>query len=269
MSNTTLPLSEEELLSLSQKVETIIKDTGSYLANASISEVTCKGGNVNFVTDLDLTIQNMLVEAIAPLIPEAVFLLEESDEVPEEADYTWIIDPIDGTKNLINHYKESAISVGLVYRNTGILGMVYNPFREEFFSALIGHGAFLNNEAIHVSDTPLKTAIVCLGTSGYHPQFHQKTARCMGELYRTCADFRRAGSAALELCYLACGRVDAFIEYKLYAWDFAAAATIIREAGGIIESVELPEWDFRKASGIVAGAPSLFDGFQKVVRNIP
>lgn len=268
MSNTILPLSESELSTLSEKLEKIIRDTGKYLASTSISKVTCKGGNTNFVTDLDLTIQNILVEAITPLIPEAVFLLEESDEVPEEADYTWIIDPIDGTKNLINHYMESAISVGLVYRNTGIIGMVYNPFREEFFSAIIGRGAFFNGEAIHVSDAPLNTAIVCLGTSGYHPQFHQRTARCMGELYRTCGDFRRAGSAALELCYLACGRVDAFMEYKLYAWDFAAAATIIREAGGIIESIELPEWDFRKASGIVAAAPTLFDGFQQVVRNV-
>ena len=263
-----IPLSESELTTLSQKLEKIIRDTGAFLAATSISQVTCKGGNANFVTDLDVTIQNMLVKEIEPLIPEAVFLLEESDEVPEMADYTWIIDPIDGTKNLINHYKESAISVGLVFRNTGVIGMVYNPFREEFFSAVIGNGAFLNGEPIHVSDTGLNTAIVCLGTSSYHPQFHQRTARCMGELYRVCGDFRRAGSAALELCYLACGRVDAFIEYKLYAWDFAAAATIIREAGGIIESVELPEWDFRKASGIVAAAPTLFDGFQKVVRNV-
>lgn len=268
MNSTTIPFSEDVLLSLSAKVEKIIRNTGKYLSSASISTVSSKGGNVNFVTDLDLTIQNMLVEALAPLIPEAVFLLEESDEIPVEADYTWIIDPIDGTKNLINHYRESAISVGLVYRNTGILGMVYNPFREEFFSGIIEHGAFLNGNPIHVSDSPLNTAIVCLGTSGYHPQFHQRTARCMGELYRVCADFRRAGSAALELCYLACGRVDAFMEYKLYAWDFAAAATIIREAGGIIESIELPEWDFRKASGIVAATPTVFDGFQKVVRNV-
>ena len=269
MSNIDIPFNENDLLALAESIKKIVLDVGSFLANAPISKVTAKNaGSANFVTDLDLTVQNMLVEKIEPLLPGAIFILEESDELPEAPDFAWVIDPIDGTKNLINHYMESCISVGLVYRNIGVIGMVYNPFRNELFSGIIGHGAYLNGAPIHSSDVELAEAIVCLGTSAYYPELYQKTADCMGKLYPVTADFRRAGSAALELCYLACGRLDAFIEYRLCPWDFAAATTIIREAGGVIDSVEPEGLDLTKHSGIVAGAKNVFDAFQKVVRSI-
>ena len=269
MPQINLPLSEQELLSLAESVKKIVLDVGEFLANAPISKVTAKNaGSANFVTDLDLTVQNMLVEKLIPLVPGAIFVLEESDELPDAPDFAWVIDPIDGTKNFINPYMESCISVGLVYPNTGVVGMVYNPFRNELFSGVVGHGAYLNGEPIHTSDVELAEAIVCLGTSAYYPHLYQRTADCMGKLYPVTADFRRAGSAALELCYLACGRLDAFIEYQLCAWDYAAATTIIREAGGIIDSIEPNGLDLTKHSGIVAAAPNVFDGFQEVVRNV-
>lgn len=268
MSEITMPFSADELSAFSEKVRKIITETGHYLAGASISQTTCKGGNANFVTDLDVLVQNRLVKALTPLLPDAAFLLEESDEIPDQADYTWVIDPIDGTKNFINHYNESAISVALIYRNTGLLGMVFNPFKDEFFSALKGQGAYLNGAPIHVSDSDLSKAIICLGTAPYYTELHEKVIRCMEALYPLCGDFRRSGSAALDLCYVACGRADAFIEYRLCAWDYAAASIIIQEAGGCVSSTDLPAWDYTAQSGVLAGGPVLFADFEKTIKAI-
>lgn len=247
-----------------QAIEIVLK-TGRFLAKASIASVSQKEGHANFVTDLDVKVQEMLVTALTPLIPKASFLLEESDETPHLSELVWIIDPIDGTQNFICRNRQSAISVGLFSQGTGLLGIVYNPFLEEMFVATKGNGAFLNGNPIHVSEKPLSDAIICAGTSPYYEELHEKSLHAVAELFPLCADFRRFGSAALELCYTACGRCDGYFEYRLSPWDYAGASVILLEAGGRIGSIEYTQLDYTKKTGIAAGGQAVFEALREIL----
>ncbi len=259
-----IPLSERELEQIADRAKEIAKKTGNYLAKTAISSVSQKTGHANFVTDMDLKVQEMLVTELTPLLPGASFLLEESDAPASLADFTWIIDPIDGTQNFISGNRQSAISIGLYYKTIGLTGIVCNPFLDELYTAVSGQGAFLNDKPIHVSEKPLANAIICAGTSLYYEELHEKYLHMITALLPLCGDFRRFGSAALELCYTACGKCDGFFEYRLCPWDYAGAAVILREAGGLIAPIERETLDCRKKSGIIAGGKTVFECLQKI-----
>lgn len=258
-------LSEETLKTIADQASEIVRRAGKFLTETSIVSVSQKEGHANFVTDLDVKVQEMLVKELAPLIPEASFLLEESDVEPRLSDIVWIIDPIDGTQNFICRNRQSAISVGLFSQGTGLLGIVYNPFLEELFTAVKGNGAFLNGFPIRVSEKPLSDAIICAGTSPYYEELHEKSLRAVSALFPLCADFRRFGSAALEICYTACGRCDGYFEYRLSPWDYAGASVILLEAGGRIGSIEHGQIDYTKKTGIVAGGQTVYEALRKIL----
>lgn len=261
----TIPFSEQELKALTGQVTEIVQKTGKFLAEASISSISQKEGHANFVTDMDVKVQERLVADLTPLIPQASFLLEESEETPSISDFVWIIDPIDGTQNFICRNRQSAIAVGLFYQGTGLLGIVYNPFLDELFSAAAGQGAYLNGIPIHASEKPLSSAIISVGTSPYYEELHHKTIQAVTALFPLCGDFRRFGSAALEICYTACGRCDGYFEYRLSPWDYAGASVILKEAGGKIASIEYEDFDCTRKSGIVAGGTNVFEGLRAIL----
>lgn len=257
--------SPERLNDLAGKVRQIILDTGHFLAESTLSSVQQKEGHANFVTDMDVKVQEMLVKALTPLVPDAAFLLEESDAKPDITEYAWIIDPIDGTQNFINGYRLSAISVGFVHGHDGLIGMVYNPFMDELFMGVKGQGATLNGDPIQASDKPMEKAIISIGTSPYYEELHAKSAATLAALYPLCADFRRTGSAALDLCYIACARQDGYFEYRLCPWDYAGASVIIKEAGGKMSQIGHTDWDYTRSCGIAAGNPRIFDEFLTII----
>lgn len=258
------PFTKNELTQLAEQVKAIVTETGAFLANTCATSVLQKEGHANFVTDMDVKVQDRLVSALTPLLPDASFLLEESDEEqPTLTDLVWIIDPIDGTQNFICQNKLSAISIGLYYRGYGILGVVYNPFLKELFFAVRGLGAYLNDSPIQASGKTLENAVISVGTSPYYEELRPKVIKAITTLYPLCCDFRRFGSAALELCYVACGRCDGFFEYRLSPWDFAGASVILEEAGCRISSIEKDSLDYTKKSSIVAGGESIFADLKK------
>jgi len=261
-----IPFSREALETLTEHVKQIALQTGAFLSQAPATSISQKEGHANFVTDMDIKVQERLVEALTPLLPGASFLLEEGDEAPALSDFLWIIDPIDGTQNFICRNGLSAISIGLYYKKRGLLGVVCNPFMGDLFWAATGQGAYLNGTPIHPSERPLEAAILCAGTSLYYPELLGRTTRIFTALLPACADLRRLGSAALEICYTACGRCDGFVELRLCPWDFAAAAVILREAGGRLASIEYKEPDCTKKTGLVAGGKVLFDRLWEVIR---
>lgn len=260
-----IPLSGQELDEIARQAIEITKRTGAHLAKNSISFVSQKEGHANFVTDMDVKVQEMLVTALTPLLPGASFLLEEDDAPPSLSDFVWIIDPIDGTQNFISGNRQSAISIGLFYKTTGLLGIVCNPFLDELYTAVRGQGAFLNGRVIHVSEKPLANAVICAGTALYYEELHDKYIRAVTRLLPLCGDFRRFGSAALEICYTACGKCDGFFEYRLCPWDYAGACVILQEAGGYIAPIEHEILDCRKKSGIIAGGKTVFEELRKIV----
>lgn len=148
------------------------------------------------------------------------------------------MDPIDGTTNFIKDYHVSAISAGLAKDGEKYIGVVYNPYLDEMFTAERGKGAFLNGRPIHVSRNPLSEGIVLFGTAPYYEELSKKSFQMAYAYFKKALDVRRSGSAAIDLCSIAAGRAELYFELRLSPWDFAAGALIVEEAGGVVTTVE-------------------------------
>ncbi len=208
-------------------------------ADRSKSCIDEKAGHANFVTTYDKKVQQELQEKLLQILPEAVFVGEEEDIHASIAEgYAFIVDPIDGTTNFIKNYHVSAISVGLARDGERYLGVVYNPYLNEMFTAVKGQGAWLNGEPIHVSSEPLHNGIVLFGTAPYYEELSRKSFEMAYDYFKKALDIRRSGSAALDLCSVAAGRAEVFFELRLSPWDFAAGSLIVEEAGGKVTTVE-------------------------------
>ena len=165
----------------------------------------------------------------------------------------WILDPIDGTTNYIYQYNHSAISLALKDASGIVFGVIYNPFTNELFSAIREEGSYLNGTPIKVNNTvSLDSALVSVGTSPYHKEMAHSVFRKIEQVYQRALDIRRTGSAALDLAYVACGRQDAYFEYGLKPWDYAAGNLILTEAGGIVQSIDSESISYVQPSSIVA-----------------
>jgi myo-inositol-1(or 4)-monophosphatase len=194
-------------------------------------------GDINVVTEVDLASERLIREAIATHYPKHQILGEEGglDEITSE--YRWIVDPLDGTSNYAHGYPVFAVSIALEHLGETVLGVVYDPMRDELFAAERGCGAALNNRPIRVSS--IDRLISSLLSTGF--PYDIKTSRLTNldhwENFAMHAQaLRRDGSAALDLCYIACGRFDGFWELNLGPWDTAAGAIIAKEAGGRVTS---------------------------------
>ncbi len=197
--------------------------------------ITEKEGSANFVTEFDVLVQNTLMADILAVVPDAKFLAEEKENDLSEVNkgFCFVIDPIDGTTNFIHDYKASSISVGLLFDGEPVFGAVYDPYRDELFSAHRGEGAYCNGEKIEVAKNDMAHSLVIFGTSPYYKSEMGETAFSIAkDLFMISADIRRGGSAAIDMCAVACGRADVFFEQKLSPWDFMASYVIITEAGG-------------------------------------
>ncbi len=216
------------------QVTELVREAGKLLMERKM-EVTQKGNNSNFVTSCDIAVEEFLTPRLRQLLPGSLVIGEESEDNPSDGDLLWVIDPIDGTSNFIRDIGLSAISVGLVVEREPYLGVVYQPYRDEMFYAKTGEGAYLNGERIHVSDRDFAHSHLCSAMSLYDKQYAPPCFRIIDRVYTECDDLRRLGTAAVELVYLACGRVELYFEIRICPWDAAGAIPIIREAGGVVE----------------------------------
>ncbi|WP_379128399.1 inositol monophosphatase family protein [Paenibacillus sp. sgz500958] len=215
----------------------IVREASLLMKNKDFT-IHSKGNVSNNVTSVDLSLQAFLKSRLMPLLDNCGFIGEESEASDYEHPYLWIVDPLDGTANFIRDIGLSAISVGLLKDNEPVLGVVYNPYRDEMFYAEKGTGAYLNGEQIKVSGRDLEHSILCTAMSLYNKDFAKPCLNIIEKVYDKCDDIRRMGSAALELVYLACGRVDMYFEIRVFSWDFAAASVIIQESGGYVGTIE-------------------------------
>jgi len=190
----------------------------------------------DYVTAVDVAVQEQLKRELAAITPDVQFMGEEQDNSSvDRSGRVWILDPVDGTTNLIHNFHHSAVSLALAEGGEVTMGLVYEPCAGDLWCARKGQGAFLNGEPISVSNAPtLGDALVSMGTNpGCREEGRRMLAR-MQALYDRCQDIRRLGAASIELCYLACGRVECYVEMGLKPWDYAAAMLIIQEAGGVV-----------------------------------
>ncbi|MBQ3427675.1 MAG: inositol monophosphatase [Clostridia bacterium] len=250
------------LIELIKQTKVIATDRGS------ARDIEVKG-LADFVTKVDMRIQEFMRTRLGELYPDIQFMSEEKDNA--DIDFggkVWVLDPIDGTANLIHDYKMSAVSLGLLDNGKPVLGIVYNPFTEEMFYAGSGQGAFLNGTPISVTDADELTAsLISVGTSPYRKDLADVNFDLIKRFYLASEDIRRGGSAALDLCYIAAGRTDGFFERDLKPWDYTAGIVIVREAGGIVTDMEGNEPKYDRPSDIVVSNGRIHNAMLGIINN--
>lgn len=251
-------MQEQQLL---QKIIDIVKGCENILLNATDMDrkIHLKAGKGNFVTDYDSKVQTILQSRLLELLPEAVFLGEEDqmDHTDISKGYAFIVDPIDGTANFTRNYHASCISVALALDGFPILGVVHNPYQKETFYALKGKGAYLNGERIYASERTLEEGLILFGTAPYHEDLARKSFEIAYSYMSRAEDLRRSGSAAIDLCMIACGRAEFFFELTLCPWDYAAGALIVEEAGGFVSDLQGRPLTYDCRQAIAARAPQV------------
>ena len=220
--------------SLVEETVQAVQEAGACLTDpAAVHSIRTKG-ETDYVTDVDLAVQELLRERLAALAPEIQFMGEEQDNT--ELDWSrpcWVLDPVDGTTNLIHGFRHSAISLALAEDGQILFGVVYNPYSGECFTARQGQGAFCNGSPIRVSSADrLEDSLLSVGTVPGRRELADTAFRQMRALYDRCQDIRRNGCASLDLCWVACGRLDGYVELSLRPWDYAAGRLLVEEAGG-------------------------------------
>ena len=224
-----------------EQIISIVREAGEIVLSARDiwSHTHEKTSAADLVTEYDVAVENFLKEKLPSLVPGSIFFGEEEAENADPSrGWAFIVDPIDGTTNFVRGLRQSAISVGLAHDGVVEYGVVYDPYKDEMFSAQRGGGAFLNGRPIHVSARPIEQGIFGMGTAIYRREYLEPTMRLTEQLFKRSCDFRRLGAAALDLCNVACGRTELFFEYSLCPWDQAAGSLIITEAGGFICTLE-------------------------------
>lgn len=225
-----------DLKHIALEVARISRDTGAFIRKEAegfaMSDVEFKGKS-DLVSYVDKQTEEQLVASLSELLPEAGFITEENTVAQDQKDYTWIIDPLDGTTNFVHGLPTYAISVGLLHKEQVVAGVVYEVNRNECFYAWKDGGAYLNDQPIHV--TPAESIDDSLFATGFPTHNFEKMdgyLAILNELMKNAHGLRRVGSAAVDMAYVACGRYEAFFEYNLNSWDIAAGVLLVQEAGG-------------------------------------
>ena len=231
-------------------------------------EYSSKGRN-DYVSQADVEAERAVLDVLTRAYPDHGIIAEESGE-REGSEYTWVIDPLDGTTNFLHGFPMFAVSVAV--KRGGVLehGVVYDPLHDEMFTASRGEGAQLNGKRLRVSTTrQLAPSLLGTGFPFRDLGIIEPWMRSFQSLLPKTSGIRRAGAAALDLAYVAAGRLDGFWEFGLKPWDMAAGALLIREAGGLVADVSGGQ-DFLENGNLVAANPLIFEEFRKIVaRNAP
>jgi len=221
-------------------------------------------GHNDFVSDADRAAEAAVIDVIHKHYPDHAILAEESGRLGD-SDTVWIIDPLDGTTNFLHGFPQFCVSIGVQVKGRTEAAAVYDPMRQELFSASRGNGATLDDRKIRVSNRrDLELALVGTGFPFRKADMEMGPYLAMlGKVIRNTAGVRRPGAAALDLCYVAAGRLDAFWETNLKPWDLAAGALIIREAGGIVSGLDGSE-DYLDSGHILCGTPKVYAGLARL-----
>jgi myo-inositol-1(or 4)-monophosphatase len=235
--------------------------------DVDLLKVTAKRQS-DFVTEVDKAAEAAIIEVLREAYPNYGILAEESGlSGGQQSEYQWIIDPLDGTTNFIHGFPQYAISIGLAHHGNVVQAVVFDPERNELFTASKGRGAFLNDRRIRVSKrAKLEEALVGTGFP-YRIFDHVDTyLTIFKELTQKTAGMRRPGAASLDLAWVACGRLDGFWEFGLSPWDMAAGTLLISEAGGLVSDLA-GEPGYLASGNLVAGNPKVFSQLLQVIQS--
>lgn len=227
-------------------------------------EVAKKSGR-ELVTEMDRASEELILEVIRAEYPDDAATAEESMPAQSSADRVWIIDPLDGTNNYAHGYPFFSVAIAFEERGKLVSGVVYDPLRDELFAGEAGGGATLNSAPVRVSATDdVSDAIVATGFPYDRTELSDNNLANLNRFILSARGIRRAGSAALDLVYVACGRLDGFWELGLKAWDVSAGGLIVREAGGLVTNFSGREWDHRRGD-VIASNGRIHDEMRSLI----
>ena len=214
-----------------------------------------KGKN-DYASEVDRMAEREIISIIKAAFPEHAILAEESG-AHKGNDFVWVIDPLDGTTNFLHGFPQYAVSIALKHKGRLEVGVVYDPLRDELFTAKRGGGAMLNNRRLRVTNqTTLKGALIGTGFPFKTDKHLDAYLGMFRALTTECAGIRRAGAAALDLAYVAAGRLDGFWEIGVMEWDVAAGILLIKEAGGVITDFSFND-NYLESGNVIAGSPKM------------
>ena len=234
----------ENLETITRLVCQVAREAGSYIkkerASFSVDKVERKHAH-DYVSYVDKGSEQMIVKALRDVLPEAGFITEEGttkDDVrgkkKDVSDFTWVVDPLDGTTNFIHGFAPYAVSIALCKGREIVVGVVYEIVSDECFYAWKEGGSFVNGEPIHVGNSIINDALLCLQLPYNSDAYKPVIKRLIDYFYGNVGSIRMLGSAAIALCYVAAGRLDAYAERYIGQWDYMAGALIVKEAGGCV-----------------------------------
>ena len=241
------------------------RKAGSFIIKEAnhISSVESKSTH-DYVTNVDTEAEKLIIETITHSYPDHSFLGEESGQ-SGDSDYQWVIDPIDGTTNYIRKIPHWAVSIACKFKGRTQVGVVFDPSKGELFTAVKGRGAQFDNKKMRVSNSKgLEHSLIATGFPFRDENKLAEYLDIFAKLYPHCSDMRRAGSAALDLAYVAAGRFDGFWEFGLSPWDTAAGALLVEESGGMIADLQ-GNPNYEKQGSILAANPKAFKAMLQII----
>jgi len=251
---------------MNHQFDELIVNAGKIARGAGelIRELSRKQRQIDFksardmVTEVDRASEAFIIANIKELYPQHAILAEESGRTQTSpTDFRWIIDPLDGTTNFVHGFPVFAVSIGLEFKGQLVAGAIYDPNRDELFVAGTQRGALLNGASIHVSTTAeLGRSLLATGFSYFNDDYFKLNMELWAAIYGKTQGLRRAGSAAIDLAWLACGRLDGLWEFSLKPWDIAAGALLVKEAGGLVTGPQGEHLDLNQGH-IIAANPQL------------
>lgn len=249
------------------KVAAAVKGAKKIYQDAEARAQIHKKGPADFVTEVDFHVQEYLSGELARLYPDIQFMGEEKDNGELDLDGAlWILDPVDGTTNLIHQYRQSCVSLALAAGRQVEAAIIYNPYSEELFTARKGEGAFCNGKPIRVSPAEtLEESLVEFGTSPYYKEHADWTFLKAKEIFLRSQDVRRGGSAAIDISFIAAGRSEAFYEKRLSPWDYAAGLLLVQEAGGKVTDFAGNPIDPTRPSEILATNGKVHEEIRRIL----
>ena len=245
------------------------RKAGSIINRASfdIDKLTIRKKRQNdFVSEVDEAAEEAIISVLRDAYPDHGILAEESGRTDTKSDYVWVIDPLDGTTNFLHGFPQYCVSIGLLHKGKPTQAVVYDTNRNELFTASKGVGAYLNDRRIRASRADkLEDALVGTGFPFREVGHLDDYLRMFKNVTKGTSGIRRPGAAALDLAWVACGRIDAFWEIGLSPWDMAAGALLVREAGGLIGDLDGNE-GFMDSGRVVATNGKLFSAFLQLLK---
>jgi len=235
-------------------------------ASQDIGALTIKKKKFNdFVSEVDVAAERAIIDTLRDVYPTHDFLGEESGSTSHQSDFMWIIDPLDGTTNFLHSFPQYCVSIALQHKGEITQAVIFEPIRNDLYTATKGRGAFLNDKRIRVSKCDkLQEALIGTGFPFRDLEYLDNYLNMFKFMIQKTAGIRRAGSAALDLAYVASGALDGFWEIGLSPWDIAAGALLIQEAGGIVTDL-YGQTGWLESGNILVASPKIHDDMQAII----